>query len=121
MTNIIELPQKVIDGVFETDKIPPGTYSVVVKKMSVQVNRVTAVCVIQDEDEFKDRVIFDSFNLEYEAGQKMFREFLDAVGVPPQNGDFDLDAIVGKTQSVTVKHKEDNGKIFVNVTDHMPF
>ncbi len=121
MTNTIELPQKVIDGIFDTDRIPAGSYFVKIKKMITQMNRLTAVCVIQDEGEYKDRVIFDSFNLEYEVGQKLFREFLDAVGVSPHSGLFDLDAIVGKTLSVTVKHKEDNGKVFVNVTDHMPF
>ena len=121
MPNTIELPQKVIDGIFDTDKIPPGSYSVVVKKLTNQMNRVTAVYVVQDEGDYKDKVIFESFNLEYEVGQKMFREFLDAVGLLPQSGSFDLDTVIGQTLSVSVKHKEDNGKVFVNVTNHMPF
>lgn len=121
MPNMIDLPQKVVDGTFETKKVPPGTYSVEVKEMAAQAKRVTATYVVRDESEYKGYKIFDSFNLEYDAGQKMFREFLDAAGVPPHSGRFDLDLCLGKTMSVTVKHKEDGQKVYANVTNHLPF
>jgi hypothetical protein len=119
---MIELPQKVIDGNFETEKVPPGTYSVAIKKMIMNTpNRVTALYEVLDEGAMKGKSIFDNFNVEFEQGQKLLREMLGAIGILPRSSQFDVDLCVGKTLSIVVRHKEDAGKVYVNVTDHLPF
>lgn len=120
MSNTIEMPENVVTGNFPVKRVSDGTYGVEVKEMSKDENRVKAVCVVVDEGEFEGAKIFDSFSLDYDEGQRMFREFLDALGIRPRKGTFDLNACVGKTMSVSVKQKDDGNKVYVNVTQHLP-
>ena len=120
MPNITELPQKIVDGFPKLENVPPGTYDVRVKQINKFENHVKVFYEVT-EGACIGAPIWEHFNFDYELAQKKFRQFLDAIRTIPTHGNFDLDACVGKTLSITVKHKEYKGNTYVNVTQHLPF
>jgi hypothetical protein len=64
--------------------------------------------------------IFENFGLNTMPGTRMFKDFLEAISVNPENGTVDIQQCEGKVLFVTVKHRESNDTIYANVVEHRP-
>ena len=128
MSETVYVKKDLWDAADSQDDIAPGEYQVRVKRVNhSDPEKIGVLYEIISEDKSMRNTFWDNFCLEYKKGMKMLRELLNAIDVTTEdNSDaglvgFEPSQCIGKTLSVTVEHREDNGKTYVNVTQHLPF
>jgi len=122
MTNLLELPPD-----WETIRpgwrlIDEGEYLVDVDEVIENSgDRVTVAFKVLDEGEFSGWTLRETFSLKHEVGKRIFKEFLNVIGLGQSPGTIDLDLVKRRVLRVVIKQKDDkDGKTWANITAHKP-
>ena len=110
---LIELPEDwdAIETGFPP--VPEGEYAVVVAEIKLDKPKVIqARFRITEDGDTKNRLLFQDYDMNTDAGKRLFKEFAEAVGATADNGRLDLGPIVGAALRVRVKHNESNAKTY---------
>jgi len=99
--------------------VDEGTYLARVCKMTHEDgNVVSGDLIILDHSSFGGRHLFPRYDLTTDVGLRLFKEFVEAIGVEPDGNELNLGHCVGKTLEVTVKHHTHEDKTYANVARH---
>jgi hypothetical protein len=102
--------------------VDEGEHRVEVIKMShaPDKQRVTAQFTVLEGSDFEGMSIYENFGLNTMPGTRMFKDFLEAISVNPENGTVDIQQCEGKVLVVRVKHRQGDGTVYANVVEHRP-
>lgn len=118
-SNVIELPTDWAENDREFYLVPEGEYQVLVQRVTnEQDGRVVVELKILDEGPSASKKLFASYSLGFEAGKRLFKEFLIAVDVHPEGNRLPTSLCKNKLLDVTVKHNARDGKVYANVVAH---
>lgn len=118
---LLKLPGNWADVETGFPLVDEGEYSVrVCKIVQEEGSAVSGNLVILDGSRFSGQRIFQRYDLATEAGLRLFKEFVEAIGVEPNSGQLDLSLCADKTLEVTVKHHDHDTKTYANVVRHRP-
>ena len=113
---VMVLPEDWEDNTRDFSLIAEAEYAVMVHRATrTAEDRAFVELVILDDGPFAKRHLFQTFVVTTEGGKRGLAEFLEAVGVVPQNRIVDLAACAKKLLRVQVKHGERDGKVYANV------
>ena len=120
MKDFIELPQHWDEIDTSRRIIAESWYSVQVSDIASQsAKRVNAVFTILDEGEYAGWTIYETFALDNEVGEKVFKKFIEVVGVKTPDRKLDVSACKHKILRVKVRHKTDDaGQTWANIVAH---
>ena len=118
----IELPKHWDSIETEFPLIPEGDYAV--KVAEVKLDSPTLIHMrfrITDDGDSPNRLLFKDYDIGSDDDKiRPFKEFMEAIGVTANNGRIDPARFIDMELRVRVKHNESNGKIYANVSRHMP-
>ncbi len=118
-SNVIELPADWADEDREFYLVPEGEYQVLVERVTNQQDgRVVVEMKILDDGPSANKRLFASYTLSTAAGKRLFKEFLEAIGVQPEGNRLPVALCRNKLLDVTVKHNARDGKVYANVVAH---
>ena len=101
--------------------VDEGDYTVrVCKVIQEDGSGVSGTFVIQHGSSFVGKRLFQRYDLATETGLRLFKEFVEAIGVEANGDELNLSQCADKQLDVTVKHNEHGGKTWANVVGHRP-
>ena len=117
--NVMELPEEWDDFPSGFPLIDEGTYKVTVVTAEHQNNKnVQLSFEVMDDGPFNGRRLNQWYSMKTEAGIRLFKELLDAIGVSSEGRNLDLNPCLRAVLTIRVKHNENNGQTYANVVHH---
>ena len=99
--------------------IDAGNYDVTVDEIQEANNRIDVQFVILDEGKFVGCRLFQNYVMSTQPGKRLFKEFLNAIGVEPDGRELVFAQCTRRVLRVRVKHNEHDGKTYANVVEHL--